>query len=155
ELRDEKNVEDADPEIERDRDRRALARERVKNEQVRDEKQRDPCDQPDAVHFGREISVRRDGEKQEQRLAGGGVGLHLGAAAGKDQRLAHGLDDEIRREKKKKIQHQQQRSPRLARAHVGEQAEKAVERGLALCHELFGLQVVEAPAVLVEHRRLV
>src|ERR1051326_6341398 len=44
ELRDEKDFENAGPEIERDRDRRAVARERIEDEQIGDEKQRDPGD---------------------------------------------------------------------------------------------------------------
>jgi hypothetical protein len=67
ELRYRHHVEHADPDIERNADADPGGAERVEDQQVRREEQRDAANEPDAVHARRERAVRRNEEEQRCR----------------------------------------------------------------------------------------
>ena len=94
ELRDERHVEDTDPDEEGDADIRHAGRHRRREQlDARDEEQGDAHQQPGAVDAGREPAVERNESHQQQRLTGRGVRAHFGAAAEQNQRFANRLDD--------------------------------------------------------------
>ena len=93
---DQQVVEGSDPEIEREADRDVGPEERCEDEQVgrdEDEDDRDQLEPADAAGDG---PVGTEDGDEEERLAGGSVGLHLGSTAQEDERLADDLQEVIR-----------------------------------------------------------
>ena len=127
ELRDHHEVENADPEEERDADVHAGDAGEIEQQEVRGKEQRHTADQPEPVHGGCERAVRRHDREQQERLAGGRVTLHLRAALAQDQRLAHDLQHRVEREQAEDVCGEQQRAGALAGSYVGDERQAAIE----------------------------
>ena len=141
ELRDHHHVEDADPEKVDDPDLQARLERQQEQHQVRDEEQRHPLHQLDAIHARGERPVRGHQDQQQQCLPCRGVALHLGAALAEDEDLARRLELVIRREDDEHRQRHQQRARGLAPTDVGKWRQEPLEGalvawrvGLRLCH---------------------
>jgi hypothetical protein len=74
-----------------------------------------------------EAAVVRHDERQQHDLRGRHVRLQLGRPFTEDQRLPHGLEDVVRHEDEKDVQHEEQRRNAFPRAHLREHAEEPFE----------------------------
>ena len=83
-LRDEKDVEDADPDIEGYAWLVALGAEDGEDEEMRGEESGEAGDEFDALDLSGDEGVEREEEHEEGGLAGGGVGLDVSAAFSED-----------------------------------------------------------------------
>ena len=129
ELRDQRHVEDADPDEEGDADIRHAGRHRRREQlDARDEEQRHAHQQPGAVDARREPAVERNESHQQQRLAGRGVRPHFGAAAEQNQRFANRLDDGIADQQDEYVDQHQHRRGAFTGADVGEQRQRTVQQ---------------------------
>ena len=141
ELRDDRQAEDADPDVEVDADVIGVgAHAQRERHDVGDEEQRHPQHQLAAVDRRREPAVGRHEAHEQQRLAGRRVGLDLGRvvdteplqhlrhAGRQDQRLADGLQDVVADQDQEDVHQHQQRAAALAGAHVAEETQQAVDR---------------------------
>ena len=122
ELRDQGDVEDADPDEKGDADvwhaRRHCEREQL---EAGDEEQRDAKQQLRAADPRGKGAVQRDEADEYQRLARGRVGANLRAAAEEDQRLPHRFDDRIADEQQEDVREHQQRGRAFTGTHVCEE----------------------------------
>ena len=114
-LADDEDVEDADPDVEHHAFLRAADAGQVEDHQVGDEEQQQARNQLDADHLGADVAVQRNQEHQQRRLPGAGIGFHVRAAFGQDQRLTHRLEQVIGEQQQEDVDGQQQRAPALAR----------------------------------------
>ena len=78
-LGDDKDVENADPDVEGDAFLVALRAEDGEDEEMRGEEGCKAGDEFDALDLGGDEGVERDGEQEEGGLAGGGVSLAVSA----------------------------------------------------------------------------
>ncbi len=136
ELRDDHQVEDADPDEIDHPERHAGLRQQIEDRRTDHEEDRDDVDQRHARKPGDETAVEGHHERQQHDLTGGQVALELGGALAEDQRLAHGLQDVVRHQDQEHVQREEQRRLRLSRPYHGEQVEEALESGRAgvFCH---------------------
>ena len=94
--------------IEEDADRRARLGEGEEADEAAQEEGGDDVDQPPPWELVRERAVDRHRDEKEERLARGGVALHLGPAAREDQRLAQHLHQRIGAEQEKDVGRQEE-----------------------------------------------
>ncbi len=130
ELRDQRDVEDADPDEERDADEGDARRYRHREQlDADDEEQGDADEQPGPIDAVGEPAVQRHEPDQDQRLAGCRIGSDFGASAEENQRLPDGLDDRVADEQQKNVRQHQQGRRAFAGPNVGEDRERAVQPG--------------------------
>ena len=131
ELRDERVVEDADPDEEGHADKRRVRRDGEREElDVDHEKERHADEELHTIDFRREPAVRRHEPHQQNCLAGRRVRADFGTSAHENQRLADGLDDRIADQQEEDVEEHQRRRRTFARADVGEERQDAVEQRL-------------------------
>src|SRR5262245_15230904 len=102
-------------------------RQQIKQHQISDKENRRAVDQFDATQPARQEAVARYQGEQEKRLARSRITFDLGAALGKNQRLAHCFDDQVGGEQQKQVDREQDRGQSFAGMNFGEQPQAAVE----------------------------
>ncbi len=163
ELRDDREAEEAHPHVERHADERhpGVHRDR-EGEDVRREEQRHPDDEAHPVDPRGEPAVGGDEGHEDEGLAGGGEGLHLGRPldpqrleeagdlGAEDERLADGLDHVVRDEDQEHVHEHEEGASPLPGVDLGEEPEKAVERAAAARRGRGGVRVHVTCADAVE-----
>ena len=163
ELGDDRQAEEAHPHVERHADERhpGVHRDR-EGEDVRREEERHPDDQLHPVDARREPAVGGHEGHEDEGLAGGGEGLHLGRAldperleelrhlGAQDERLADGLDHVVRDEDQEHVHEHEEGASPLPGVDLGEEPEKAVEGAAAARRGRVGVRVHVTCADAVE-----
>jgi hypothetical protein len=132
ELRDERQIEDADPDVKRHADIGNTRRDADREQLDVDEKEQVDSDQQFcAVDVVREPAIQRNESHQHQRLPRGGIRSNLRSPTEQDERLARRLDDGIADQQKKHVDEHQASGCFLTGSYVGEQRQRSIQPGLA------------------------
>src|SRR5262245_12352449 len=108
ELRDQHEIEQADPQEESDAELKLHSAQHIKNGEIRDEKCDHSIDKPNTISSARVSTIEWNDQQKEQRLARSCIALDLSTGATKNQSLAYRFDDVIRCKEKKHIQREEQ-----------------------------------------------
>ncbi len=118
---------DADPDVERKRDRHALMRERGEERHRHHEEDRDRAQQPRTVEMAPHPAIKRDHEHQHQRRDRHGVRAGLSREFRQHEGFAQRLHDLVRREQQEPMQEEQERGAALPGPHARDERQESFE----------------------------
>jgi len=134
ELGDHHDVEDPDPDVERDPQDRGVQTQHgqeVEGTQMGDEEQGDPGDQLLPRSPGCQRAERTDHEDEQDCLRPGKVALELRPLAVQDERLPHRLDDRVGGQDQEDVQGQEENREDLAAMDHGEDTKEPMDDSLS------------------------